>query len=383
MQRSADVIILGLGAMGSAAAYHLAVRGVKLLGFDRYEPAHVHGSSHGGSRIIRQAYSEDSRYVPLVLRAYELWRQLEEHDNSRLLQITGGLHLGSPGSGFFKGAQSSAAMYGLAHEILGAAEIKRRFPVMQPADNEVGLYEFNAGVLSPELAVTAFLRQAARRGADLRFKQQVVSWETLPDGGVRVTTFDGVYHAAKLVIAPGAWASEIFHSLALPLVVRRHVMAWFDPVGGVAPFLPERFPIYTWQSSAERLFYGFPAIDGREGGVKVAMHTGGDPCTPESIDRAINFHDEQELRDQIGPRLPSLNGRLLTASTCMYTMTPDEHFVVGLLPGHAEVTIACGFSGHGFKFASVVGEILADLVTQGTTNHDIAFLAPCRQALHP
>lgn len=370
--------------MGALAAYQLATRGAKVLGLDRYGMAHDRGSSHGASRIIRQAYYEHPSYVPLLCRAYELWRQLERDsgDNS-LLQITGGMYLGVPDSDTVGGSLRSATEYNLPHEFLDAKEITRRVPVFQPQAEEVAVSELNAGFVRPERALEACLRQAARHGAKLNFHEPVSSWEATAQGGVRVTTGAGVYEAAKLILAPGAWAPEMFHDLELPLVVRRHVMAWFNPVGGIDLFLPDRFPVYLWQSRPDCIFYGFPAIDGPGGGVKIAMHTGGDLCTPQSIDRAIHPQDEQELREQISSRLPSLNGPLLAAATCMYTMTPDEHFIVGFHPCYPQVAIAGGFSGHGFKFASVIGEILADLALAGETRHPIEFLSPQRFRLSP
>jgi sarcosine oxidase len=378
MKRNFHTIVIGLGGMGSASAYHLAARGAEVLGLDRYGAVHDRGSSHGGSRMIRQAYHEDPHYVPLVLRAYELWRQLEQDTGTSLLHVTGGIYLGAPNSDAVRGALLSAAMHNLANEFLPASEVRKRFPALRPDVNEVAVYEPNAGFVRPERAVAASLQGATRHGAELHFDEPVSTWEVTAAGTARVTTPRGVYEAAKLILAPGAWASETFPGLDLPLIVRRHVMAWFDPIGGIEPFLLERFPVYLWQSSPDCIFYGFPAIDGPGGGAKVAMHKGGDLCTPQSINREITHKDEQELRDQIASRLPSLNGPLLAASTCMYTLTPDEHFVVGIHPNHPEVAIGCGFSGHGFKFASVIGEILADLALEGKTRHSIEFLSPQR-----
>jgi sarcosine oxidase len=373
-----DTIVLGLGGMGSSAAYHLAARGAKVLGLDQYGAVHDRGSSHGGSRMIRQAYHEDTHYVPLVLRAYELWRQLEQDTRTSLLRITGGIYLGTAACDAVRGSLLSATMHDLPIEILTAREVRNRFPALRPDASESAVYEANAGFVRPERAVAACLQGATRNGADLHFNEPVSVWEVTAEGMARVTTPRAVYTAAKLILTPGAWASETFSGFDLPLVVRRHVMAWYDPIGGIGSFLPERFPVYLWQTSPDCIFYGFPAIDGQRGGVKVAMHTGGDLCTPKSISRIITHQDERELRDQIASRLPSLNGRLLAASTCMYTLTPDEQFVVGLHPNHPEVAIGCGFSGHGFKFASVIGEILADLAMEGKTRHSIEFLSPNR-----
>lgn len=378
MQKTFDAVVLGLGGMGSAAAAQLAARGARVLGLERYGALHNLGSSHGASRIIRQAYLEHPNYVPLVLRSYELWRRLERDSEEELLHITGGLFIGAWNSDAVRGSLHSASLHGLPVEVLTPAETLRRFPAFHLGQDEAAVYEANAGFVRPERAIAANLALATRYGAELHFNEPVLRWEGTSTGAVRVTTADGAYEAAKLVLAPGAWAPDIFSGSELPLVVRRHVMAWFDPPGGLDLLLPGRFPIYFWQSAADRIFYGFPAIDGPCGGAKVAIHTEGDLCTPASINRTITAQDEQELRELIASRIPALNGRLLTASTCMYTLTPDEHFVVGLHPDHSNVVLACGFSGHGFKFAAVVGEVVADLVLEGETLHSIEFLSPGR-----
>lgn len=384
-----DVIVIGLGGMGSAAAYHLAGRGraggrrLRVLGLERHGPAHDQGSSHGRSRVIRQAYFEDPAYVPLLLRAYELWEALERDSGRNLLTITGGLMMGAPTSEVVTGSARSAREHGLPHEMLDAAEIRRRFPPFVPGAEVVGLYEPKAGVVLPEESVRAHLGGAARRGAELRFEEPILTWEAAPAGeGVAVTTARGRYEAGRLVLAPGAWAPDLLAGLDLPLAVTRQVMFWFDPAGGVEPYLPDRFPIYIWERDpAEGLpFYGFPALDGPDGGVKVAIHGGGERCTPGTIDRRIRPEDEAAMRAAIGGRMPTLNGRLRDARTCMYTNTPDGHFVLGLDPRHPQVAVAAGFSGHGYKFATVVGEILADLAMDGTTRHPVGLFRPGRFA---
>ena len=379
MEQKVDAIVIGLGGMGASTAYQLAARGAKVVGFDQYEPAHNRGSSHGASRIIRQAYYEHPSYVPLLLRAYELWRKLErDSGDNNLLQITGGIYLGAPESNTVSGSLQSAVRYDLPHELLDSAEINRRFPVFKPREHDVAVWEQNAGFVRPELAIHACLQLADRHGATLHFNEPVSAWTVTSAGTVRVSTDRGVYESSSLILTPGAWAEEIFSDIKLPFVVERHVMGWFEPIGGIAPFMPGQFPIYLWEIHSQSIFYGFPAIDGLGGGAKIAMHTGGNACTPQSIDRNIHAHDESELREQMASRLPALNGPMLMASTCMYTMTPDQHFVVGLHPLHPQIAIACGFSGHGFKFATVMGEILADLAMTGQTTHPIEFLSPQR-----
>lgn len=372
MSKQYDVIVIGLGGMGSAAACQLAARGQRVLGLERHTPAHDLGSSHGESRIIRQAYLEGTEYVPLVLRAYELWRQLERDSGADLLQITGGLMIGPPTSQTIQGSAASARQYDLPHEMLDTAAIRRRFPALTPTADTVALYEPHAGVVRPEDAVRAHLAQAARHGATLQFEEPVERWQADPGGeGVRVTTARGSYSAARLVIAPGGWAPALLADLGLPLVVERQVQYWFAPRGGIAPFLPDRFPIYIWELADATVFYGFPALHGPAGGVKVGQHRVPGPCTPETVDRTIHPAEIAAMRDYLRDHLPALDSDCIAAKTCLYTCTPDTHFVIDRHPAHPQVTIACGFSGHGFKFASVVGEILADLSTTGVTRHPL------------
>jgi sarcosine oxidase len=372
-----DIIILGLGAMGSAAAYQLAARGRRVLGLERYGPAHANGSSTGYSRIIRQAYMEHPAYVPLLLRAYELWAQLERETGETIMTLCGGLMLGAPDSQAVAGATLSAREHGLPYELLDAAEIRRRFPALNPAPGTQALWEQRAGFVRPEAAISAFLRRAAANGAALHYGEPALAWEAGPSS-VRVTTAHGVYEASRLILAPGAWAPDVFGELGAPLRVMRHVLFWFAPHGDVAPFLPERFPIYIWDNSPQATFYGFPHQEGPPGGVKVALHSGGEACTPDTIDRRVRPEDIAEVQAAIGERIPALHGALLEARTCMYTMTPDEHFMLGMHPSYPNVVVASPCSGHGFKFASVIGEILADLADTGTTRHPIELFDPRR-----
>lgn len=378
MNKTYDVIVIGLGGMGSAAVYHLAARGKRVLGLDRNAAVHDLGSSHGGSRIIRQAYHEDVHYVPLVQRSYELWRQLEQDSGADLLRITGGLLLGSLDSSVVSGSLLSAREHGLSHELLGPADLRRRFPVLKPRETDHAVFETNAGFVRPEAAVRAHLESAERLGADLHFEEPMVRWHVHASGAVQVITNVAKYEADRVVFAPGAWAPEILSGLGVSLQVRRHVMCWFQPTDRFEAFLPESFPVYVWQVDADRIFYGFPAIDGPTGGVKAAIHSGGEACTPESIRRAVLEKDVEEIREYLGEYIPSLNGPMNRASVCMYTLTPDENFVVAAHPVFPQISVACGFSGHGFKFTPVIGEILADLATHGSTQHPIEFLGPDR-----
>jgi sarcosine oxidase len=373
-----DVIVVGLGGMGSAAAYHLAVRGLRVLGLERFGPVHNRGSSHGGSRIIRQSYFEDPAYVPLLLRSYELWEKLERDAGRDIVSFTGGLFVGQPDSLTFAGSLRASREWGLPHEILDAAEIRRRFPTFAPRAGEVALYEVKAGFARPEATVAAHLQLAGRHGADLRYDEPVGRWEALPGGGVRVLTADGYYTADRLVVCPGAWAPQVLADLGVPFTVERQVMYWFQPTSGVAAYQPDRHPIYIHEDAAGTQIYGFPAIDGTDGGAKVAFFRRGQVCTPDTIDRRVRPEEVAGMRDHLADVLPTLPGRFLRAATCMYTNTPDQHFVIATHPEHPQVTVACGFSGHGFKFVPVVGEVVADLATTGSTAHPISLFDPRR-----
>jgi sarcosine oxidase len=374
-----DVIVIGLGAMGSAAAHMTAKRGKRMLGLEYFTSPHDKGSSHGSSRIIRQSYWEDPSYVPLLLRSYELWEELERETHAKLLHLTGAIMVGSQTGELVQGSIRSAQQHNLPHEILSAKEIRKRFPALTPEPHEIALYESRAGYLLPEESIRRQLAQAARYGADLHFEEPIVSWSVNnSNDGVKVTTAKAAYEAERLIICAGPWSPRLLAGLNLPLEVTRQVMFWFDPIGGVEPFLPERFPVFMWERDGDFHLYGFPAIDGKTGGVKAAFHGSHNRCTPESIDRGIHPEDSAALKAKLATRIPALTGPLVKALTCLYTMTPDDHFVLGMHPQHPAVAIAAGFSGHGVRFATVAGEILADLAVDGATQHKIAFLSPDR-----
>jgi sarcosine oxidase len=371
MTQTADVIVIGLGGMGSATAYQLARRGKRVIGLEQFGAAHERGSSHGKSRIIRQAYFEHPDYVPLLLRAYELWHELQAGSTDPLLTITGGLMIGTSDSEVVQGAALSARSYGLAHELLDAPDLRRRFPQFAVRDDEVALYETQAGVLHPELTVLAHLAGAARHGADLHFNEPVTGWQATAGGGVRVITAQGEYEAGHLVVAAGAWAARLLPELALPLQVDRQVLYWFAPTRPLSDFAVGRLPIYIWEQRDGSAFYGFPAQDGPPGGVKVAFHTGGTPSDADTIRRVVSADEVAAMRAALDGRIPGLAGELLATATCMYTMTPDQHFIIAPHAQLPQVTVASPCSGHGYKFCAVVGEILADLATDGTTRHPI------------
>ena len=388
MPDSYDVIVIGLGGMGSAAAYRLAERGLRVLGLDRHRAGHDQGSSHGSSRITRQAYFEDPAYVPLLLRAAELWPQVEADSGRTIVLWTGGVMVGRPGSRTVSGSLRSAQEWDLPHELLDAAEIRRRFPTMTPADDEIALYEQRAGLVIPEESVAAHLALAARAGADLHHEEPVTSWRADGDG-VEVRTPLGRYTAGQLAICPGPWAPELLADLGVPFGVERQVQYWWSPAAGPERFRADRHPIYIWEAADGRQFYGFPSFDdpvrrSADGvktgadGIKVAMFRRGQSCTPDTIDRTVRPEEVAAMRDFVAPRMPDLPGTLLESVTCMYTNTPDEHFVIARHPAHERVVVACGFSGHGFKFVPVVGEIVAELVAEDRTSQPIGLFDPAR-----
>ena len=383
-----DVIVVGLGGMGSSAAYHLARRGVSVLGLDQHAPAHDLGSSHGASRIYRQCYFEDPAYVPLLLRAHELWEQLNT-DGAGLgtgtgfsgpaYVETGGIWAGRPDGATFGGSLLAAQQWDLPHEVLDPAEVAARFPTMRLGEDELALVERRAGYARPERTVAAHLALAAAAGADLRHGEKVLQWSETADG-VRVVTERGTHTAGSLVIAPGAWAPDVLADLGVPMVVERQVMHWLrpsGPTGGEAPFTDH--PVYISGDVAGQV-YGFPAIDGPGGGVKISFFRAGRPTTADGVDREVLDGERAEIVTRAQRTFPALTGHQ-DAATCLYTTTPDEHFVIAPHPDHERVTVACGFSGHGFKFVPVVGEVLADLALDGATRHPIELFDPRRPAL--
>lgn len=376
-----DAIVLGLGGMGSAAAFHLARRRRRVLGIEQFTSPHDRGSSHGATRVIRQAYFEHPGYVPLLKRAYELWAELEGRSGRRLVQLPGGLMMGPRDSAVVAGSLRSAREHGLPHEMLDAEALRRRYPQFRVSDDTLALFEGTAGLVWSEAAIQAHLDAAVAEGAELRFEEPVVRWEAEGGGaGVVVETGCGVYHAEQLVITPGPWAPQVLASWGLPLEVTRQVLFWLQPPGGVGAYLPERFPIYIWQRNEAEEIYGFPAVDGPEGGVKVAFfhEPGHEVVTPETVDRSIRRVDEEWLRAAVREFLPGLDGAVVRAKVCLYTTTPDRHFIVSRHPHHSQVSVACGFSGHGYKFCSVMGEILADLAMGRRPEFDLGLFDPGR-----
>lgn len=372
-----DAIVLGVGGMGSAACLELTKRSHRVLGLERFPLVHDRGSSHGESRIIRKAYFEHPDYVPLLHRAYELWHELEQATEHELFLKTG-LVLSGPANGdAIAGARLSAEQHHLEIENLTPKDATTRFPGLSfPNDHEV-VFEPGAGTLRVEACVKAHIDEAVRRGATILGEQTVTDWTS--DGfSVRVRTRDAEYTASKLVIAAGAWATECLASLNLPLQVLRKFVGWFRVPSG-AYSSASGTPAYLYELPTGA-FYGFPSYDGST--VKVAEHSNGQPVSNRlEVDRACHADDLNGLREFVKKQLPDAEPTLARHSVCLYTMTPDKHFIVDLHPQFKNVAIAAGFSGHGFKFCPVVGQILAELVESGSTSLPIQFLSLSRPAI--
>jgi sarcosine oxidase len=366
-ERMYDVGIIGLGAMGSAAAFELSGRAIDVIGFDRFTPPHTHGSSHGDSRIIREAYFEHPVYVPMVQRALDLWRELERLSGNSLLEQTGGLMIGLPDSVLVEGARRSAEVHGLQYSVLSANEIRTRFPVLNPDSDMVGVWEPRAGVLSPEACVTVQLGLAQGRGAVLKFDEAVSHW--IAEGSdLCVVTARGRYRVRQLIVTAGAWVASLLPEIRLPFSVERQVFHWFEPPGDAELFASKRCPIHLWQFDGGRFFYGFPD---KGGGVKVAFHHGGESTTVENVRREVTMAEVEDVRAAVRRFVPAADGRILTSMVCLYTNTPDEHFWIGRHPLHSNILVASPCSGHGFKFAPVIGEIVGDLVENKRPRFDI------------
>ena len=377
-------IVLGLGAMGSAALYHLARRGHRVLGIDRFAPPHPHGSSHGDTRITRLAIGEGVHYTPLAIRSHELWRELERESGRMLLTCNGGLVISSEAKsskthvdGFLANTVAAARTYGIAHETLVASDIRRRFPPFRVADDEVGYFEPGAGFVRPEACVAAHLDCARSRGASVRVSEAATSFDA-DSRGVSVATERSTYAANRLIIAAGAWLPEL---LATPLArhfkIHRQVMFWFDVEASIASFVPERFPIFIWElQGRSQGIYGFPAIDGPQGGIKIATEAFSSSTSADTVDKAVGRDEIDATYERyVAPFVSGVNARCLKAATCLYTVTADFGFVIDVHPHSERVLIASPCSGHGFKHSPAIGEALAEWAIEGATRLDLAAFA--------
>lgn len=352
-----DVIVVGLGAMGSGVAHHLSGSGLKVLGLDSFHPPHVHGSSHGHSRVIRMAYGDDQRYVPYVKRAYAGWEELERTVGKSLLTRTGLILMGKPDSQLITSTRVSAGQHMVQLEQLDQAEIERRWPLLGTDADMCGVWDPSGGILHVEACIDALLTRAVDLGGELRFNEKVRAWKADSDS-VEVRSDSETYRAQRLVICAGPWCGTLLAELGLPLWVERQVQIWLKPVTRQELFAPERCPIFSWEHGVENVFYGFPDL-GR--GVKVAHHHGGLRVEPDGVNRALESEDIDSVRRLLARFLPDANGAILDHDVCMYTNTPDKNFLIDFHPQHSQVLIVGGCSGHGFKFASMVGELVWEL----------------------
>ena len=367
MAHTTDVIIVGLGAMGSAALFHLAQRGVRVIGFDRYAPPHTLGSTHGLSRIIRESYYEHPHYVPLVQRAYELWSDLERRAARRLFHQTGGLMIGEESGVLVSGALRSAREHELPHELLSASEVHRRFPGFVLPSEMSGFFEPRAGILDPEACVEAHLRLAIEAGAEVHGNEPVLDWSA-SGGRIRVVTKSGEYDAGRMALCAGAWNPKLMDDDTLSLRVERQVMNWFTPARDAELFTPARCPIAMVEYASDRIFYFVP--DSGDG-VKAAIHHEGEVTDPDRVRREVTDEDVAPAERMLRTFLPAAAGRHRASATCLYTNTADGHFLLTPHARSSDVLIVSACSGHGFKFASAIGEAVADLV-MGISRPDLA-----------
>lgn len=372
------MIVVGVGGMGSAAAYELARRGRKVLGLERFGIPNQLGSSHGLSRIIRLAYFEHPDYVPLLRRAFERWRDVEREAGERLLHVTGSLDIGQPDGTLVAGSLRSCREHDLPHEVLDGAELERRHPAFRPAEGSVAVAQPDGGFLVPEACVEAHATLAQRHGATIR-EERVLDWEPRGDGVV-VRTEGREYAAERLVLTAGAWMRDLMRVPRELAVPERQVVIWLDPPRPEL-LVPERFPVFIMEVD-EGTFYGFP-VHGGPGFKYGRYHHRYERVDPDDLDRTPHAEDEDVLRPFAERYVPAGAGPTLDMQVCLFTNSPDEHFILDVHPEHPQVTLAAGFSGHGFKFCSVVGEILADLATTGDTALAIDFLRVGRLLSEP
>jgi sarcosine oxidase len=366
-KRSFDVIVVGVGAMGSAACLQLARRGSRVLGLERFDIPHAMGSSHGINRIIRLAYYEDSSYVPLLRRAYELWRELERGFGEQLLHITGSIDASPRDNWVFAGSLRSCEEHALPHQILDHRQLADRFPAYQLPEGHFALFQPDGGFLLSERCIVANVLAAQEAGAEIHAREKVLDWD-LTASGVIVETDRATYEAERIVLSAGAWMSDLLPALKRLAIPERQVLAWFQPTTP-ALFAPEHFPVFNMEVDEGR-YYGFPVSV--IPGVKIGKyHHLQEVIDPDEMNREPTIEDEEVLRAYASRYFPDSNGPVMALKSCMFTNTPDEHFIIDTLPGEPRVIVASPCSGHGFKFASVIGEILADLAIVGSTKHDI------------
>jgi len=380
-ERSFDVGIIGLGAMGSATAFQLARRGKRVLALDQFSPPHNLGSSHGSTRVTRQAIGEGEQYVPLVLRSYELWREIEEASGRELLTITGGLIMASEGSAgalhgsnkFLDQTVAAARKFGIDHELLSTDQIRTRFPQFNLVGDERGYYEPMMGFLRPELCIEAQIALAENSGAEIRRDEKVL--EFLPtEHAVGIRTSAGSYVVDQLVVSAGPWIGSFLPEFSRSFKVQRQTLFWFDVKDSLEAYLPGRFPVFIWEfgQHPENFMYGFPAIDGSHGGVKLATEQREMETSPDGVDRIIAEDEADAMYERyVRERLPGLSRKCVNAVTCLYTSLPDYGFIIDFHPKHSNVVVVSPCSGHGFKHSPAIGEAVAELIVRGKSTLDL------------
>jgi sarcosine oxidase len=371
-----DQIVVGVGGMGSAAACALARRGQRVLGLEQFSVPHELGSSAGSTRIFRFAYFEDPSYVPLMRLSFDRWRQLEQDFGETLLTITGGLDIGLPSGRVIRGAKAACKGHKLAHEVLSASEVARRYPAWKLPASFEGVFQPDAGFLRADRGNLAHATVARRLGADIRENEPVRSWKAVRDR-VEVETDRGRYEAGALVLAAGAWTAKLIARLKPLAIPERQVVGWFKTPG--PEFAPSRFPVFILDCPDMGNFYGFPD-PGAEGFKLGKFRHLRQDVDPDTIDRRVTPEDEAVLT-WFGRYLANPMGASVAFKTCMFVNSPDEHFIIDMLPEHRNVVVAAGFSGHGYKFCAGIGEVLADLAMRGETVHDTHLFRLSRPAL--
>ncbi|MEP6821591.1 MAG: N-methyl-L-tryptophan oxidase [Chthoniobacterales bacterium] len=370
-----DVAVVGLGGMGSAILAHAAGRGASAIGIEQHQAVHALGSSHGRSRMIRKSYFENSAYVPLLRRAYELWRELERAAATKIFQATGVLTVGEETREIVAGTRRASQEHDLPLSVLSRAEVQERYPTVKILTDEIALFEADAGVLDPEVAVQAHLAMARGHGATMEFGVVMTRWEAT-NQGFNISLGDGRRIAARtLILSLGPWFKETLRSLDISMTVQRNVQVWFH--SATAAYRAPGFPAFLLdRRGLPAPLYGFPDFGH---GVKAAFHGLGAETNAQDLDRAIDeSSDVAPLKRAMEAWMPGAAKSLRDATACMYSLTPDEHFVIDRSPHHQNLILCGGFSGHGFKFVPVVGEIAAELALNGGTRHEIDFLSASR-----
>ncbi|SOD90606.1 N-methyl-L-tryptophan oxidase [Spirosoma fluviale] len=373
-----DAIVVGLGAMGSAALYQLAQQTPNVLGLDQFAPPHTLGSTHGDTRITRQAIGEGAHFVPLALRSYDIWRELEQRTGEELLTITGGLFIGQEHSpiqmhnkpGWLTTTIRAAEQFGIAHRLLDNTVLRREFPQFRYKPNDIGYFEEEAGFLKPERCISVQLEQARQHGASIRTNERMVAFDA-KKAGITVRTEQGVYQTRKLILTTGSWITESLHDTPYQdvLTVYRQVLYWFDINGDYTQYMPDKLPVFIL---CERDLYGFPAVGGPAGGLKIATETYAQATNPQVVNRTVSETETRRMYEQhIAPNFVDIGPGCVKSVVCLYTMTPNGDFIIDQHPDHPDVLLASACSGHGFKHSAAVGQILAELALQNRTEFSI------------